>query len=164
MTCPLQNKETDLLLDAAAGRLAHRGMDAARQAALLQHMDTCAECAAFRKEQKAVWKALDLWEPAPVSMDFNRRLWQRIDTAAAAPWYESFAEWLRFANWKPVIPLTAAILVIAGGFLLDHPGSKNTVPGVSVTEADQVEQTLDDIQLLRQLDGVTPPSGNSKTM
>ncbi len=174
MTCPLQTKETDLLLDYSAGRLHARGMDATRRAILEQHLETCPECASFLTEQTGVWKALDAWEPAPVSMDFNRRLWQRIDAATAARYwnfrYRSLGESLRFANWKPAIPLTAAILVIAAGFLLDHPGGKNPVPGVSVTEADQVEQTLDDIQLLNQLDAVTPPGtpdakrGKSKSM
>jgi anti-sigma factor RsiW len=160
VTCPLQQEEANLLLDYSAGRL-----DAARAGALALHMETCPKCASFRDEQTAVWNALDLWEPAPVSVDFNRQLWQRIEAAAAAPWYQRLGESLRFANWKPVIPLTAAILVIATGFLLDHPGAQSPAPGVSVTEADQVEQTLDDIQLLQQLDPVTPPNGgNSKTM
>jgi anti-sigma factor RsiW len=153
MTCPMQTEETDLLLDYSAGRL-----DARRAAVLAQHMETCSECATFRQEQKAVWDALDLWEPAPVSLDFNRRLWQRIGAAAAAPWYTSLAESLRFTNWKPVIPLTAAVLLIAAGFMLDHPGVRNPGAGISVKEADQVEQTLDDIQLLNQLDAVMPVS------
>ena len=133
-------------------------------------MENCAACASFRTEQTAVWNALDLWEPAPVSMDFNRRLWQRIDVAAAAPWYRSLLDSVRLTNWKPLIPLTAAILAIAGGFLLDHPSHDTPAPGVpvigvSVKEADQVEQTLDDIQLLQQLDAVAPPNGgNSKKM
>jgi len=161
MSCPLQTEETDLLLDYSAGRL-----DAVRAAALAHHMETCPDCASFRMEQKTVWDALDAWEPAPVSMDFNRRLWQRIEAAAAVPWYQSLAESLRFANWKPVVPLTAAILVIAAGFLLDHPRAKNNpAPGVSVTEANQVEQTLDDIQLLDQLDAVIPAGAvKSKSM
>ena len=165
MTCPLQTEETDLLLDYSAGRL-----DAARTAALAQHMESCPVCASFRTEQTAVWDALDLWQPAPPSMDFNRRLWQRIEAAAVAPWYRSLRDSLRFANWKPVVPLTVAILVIAAGFLLDHPGRQTQVPSVSVMDvslkdADQVEQTLDDIQLLQQLDAVTPPNrGNSKRM
>jgi anti-sigma factor RsiW len=150
MTCPLQTEETYLLLDYSSGRL-----DAARTAALADHMEGCPGCTRFAMEQKAVWKALDEWEPAPVNMDFNRRLWQRIDAAAAVPWYKNFGE-----IWKPAIPLTAAILVIAAGFLLDHPhGTQTRVPGVTVQEANQVEQTLDDIQLLDQLDIV-----NSKTM
>ena len=150
MTCPLQTEETDLLLDYSAGRL-----DAPRAAALADHMAGCSRCSRFATEQAAVWKALDEWEPAPVSLDFNRRLWQRIDAAAAVPWYRNFSQ-----VWKPAIPLTAAILVIAAGFLLDHPrGSQTRVPGVTVQEANQVEQTLDDIQLLDQLDIV-----GSKTM
>jgi anti-sigma factor RsiW len=146
MTCPLQTEETDLLLDYSAGRL-----DATRTAALARHMETCPGCVRFTTEQAAVWKALDEWQPAPVSMDFNRRLWQRIDAAAAVPWYKNFGE-----IWKPAIPLTAAILVIAAGFVLDHPrGTQTRVPDVTVQEANQVEQTLNDIQLLDQLDVVS---------
>src|SRR5579863_9717746 len=101
MTCPLQSEETYLLLDYSAGRL-----DAARAAILAHHLETCSDCASFRKEQKTVWNALDAWEPAPVSIDFNRRLWQRIEASAIEPWYRSLAESFRFANWKPVVPLT----------------------------------------------------------
>ncbi|MGA2713706.1 MAG: hypothetical protein ABSG41_11430 [Bryobacteraceae bacterium] len=165
MDCPLQREETaDLLLDYSARRL-----DAARAVLLERHMENCLECSKFRAEQAVVWDALDRWEPMPVSTDFNRRLWQRIDAAANAPWYRSLADSLRFANWKPVFPLAAAILAIAGGFLLDHPGKEvadpaESVQGVSVTQADQLEQTLDDIQMLRQLDTANAPSGGSSKM
>jgi anti-sigma factor RsiW len=165
MTCPLLKEETaDVLLDYSAGRL-----DAARTAMLERHMKTCAACDTFRLEQSAVWEALDAWEPMPVSLDFNRRLWQRIDEAAEAGWYRGLVKSLRFGNWKPVVPLAAAILVIAGGFMLDHPGDRavnsgTSVQGVSVSEADQLEKTLDDIQMLHQLDSVTAPSGSSKQM
>ena len=165
MKCPLQREETqDLLLEYSAGRL-----DAARAAMLEEHTENCAACSAFLVEQAAVWSALDVWEPMPASMDFNRRLWQRIDTAATAPWYRALVDSLRFGGWKPVFPLAAAILVIAGGFLLDHPGgtpsvSSPTVQGVSFSEAEQLEQTLDDIQLLRQLDSVATPSDSTKPM
>jgi hypothetical protein len=126
-------------------------------------------CSAFLVDQAAVWSALDAWEPVPASMDFNRRLWQRIDAAATAPWYRTLVDSLRFGGWKPVFPLAAAILVIAGGFLLDHPGgapsvAPPTVQGVSFSEADQLEQTLDDIQLLRQLDAVASSSDTTKPM
>jgi anti-sigma factor RsiW len=171
MNCPLQREETaDVLLDYSGGRL-----DAARAAILEQHMEICPRCASFRSDQALVWDALDAWEPMPVSRDFNRRLWQRIDAAAAAPWYTRLLDSLRFANWKPVFPLAAAVLVIAGGFLLDQRGFREAAPGinvqgdsvqgVSMTEADQLEQTLDDIQLLHQLDTVTAPAdGSSKRM
>ena len=164
MACPLKKEETaDLLLEYSAQRL-----DAARVAAIERHMETCLDCSKFRREQTVVWDALDAWEPMPVSMDFNRRLWHRIDEAANAPWYRSLADSLRFANWKPVLPPAAAILAIVGGFLLDHPGSRPaptaSVPDVSVTQADQLEQTLDDIQMLRLLDSANAPSGSAKPM
>jgi len=159
--CPLKTEQTDLLLDDAAGTLARRGLDAATMAALRDHMETCPDCLAFRAGQKMVWAALDLWEPGPVSQDFNRRLWQRIEAAAAEPWYARLADSLRMTSWKPLIPLAAAIMVIAGGFLLDHPAANKT-PDVTIIEADQVEQTLDDIQLLRQLDATTT-QGSTQT-
>ena len=160
MNCPLQTKETDLLLDYSAGRL-----NAPRKASVEQHIDACADCASFGAEQKAVWDALDLWDAAPVSIDFNRNLWRRIDAVAAAPWYKNLSAGLRIADWKPVLPLTAAIAVIAAGFLLDHPGARNIQEGFTVNEAEQVEQTLDDIQLLHQLDSVAvSPDGNPKRM
>jgi anti-sigma factor RsiW len=164
MNCPLRNEETaHILLDYSAGRL-----DATRAVVLERHLRSCPDCAAFRMEQTAVWDALNEWRPAPVSIDFNRRLWQRIDAADAAPWYLRLFQTIRFVQWQPVLPLTAAILVIAAGFLLDHPADRvaarnaPAAPSVSVTEADQVEQTLDDIQLLRQLNA--EESGKAKTI
>jgi anti-sigma factor RsiW len=169
MNCPLWKEETaHILLDYSAGRL-----DTARLAVLERHMESCAECAAFRTEQAAVWDALDAWKPSPVSLDFNRRLRQRIDAADAAPWYKRLVESLRVAPlrisaWKPVLPLTAAILIIAAGFLFDHSGGRAPAPraaadSVSATEAEQVEQALDDIQLLRQLNTSATP-GSAKKM
>ncbi len=160
MTCPLQEQETALLLDYSAGRL-----DAASKALVERHMATCPDCASLGQSQAALWNALDRWEPAPVSMDFNRQLWQRIDAAASAPWYKKIAGTLQLSHWKAAVPLTAALILMAAGFLFDHPAGKSSVRGVSIREADQVEQALDDIELLHQLDAVAPPaSARSKTM
>jgi len=162
MTCPLKNKESaHVLLDYTARRL-----DGPTAAVLDQHICECPECALFRMEQSAVWAAMDTWEPMPVSTDFNRRLWQRIDAVAVEPWYKTLAAWLQVADWKPVFPLAAAILVIAAGFLLDHTGERSVIPGnagfgVSLREADQVEQMLDDIQLLHQFDSVASPAADT---
>lgn len=165
MTCPLLTKSSthgELLLDYTAGRL--EGAERANERARLElHMEECPACQSFRMEQAAVWDALDIWEPAPVSSDFNRRLWQKIETSAARPWYQSLGDSLRFGNWKPLVPLTAAILVIAAGFIFDHPSGRNS--GMTIREADQVEQTLDDMELLHQLDVVVlPAAATSKSM
>lgn len=157
MNCPLLSEHTaDVLLDYSAGQL-----DAMLTAELETHMLSCARCAAFKTEQADVWAALDLWEPAPVSMSFNRRLWQKIEEAASDSWYRKLADAMRFGAWKPVFPLAAAVFVVAAGFVFDHQGPVTTTPntvsnaGVSMTEVDQVEKTLDDLQLLRQFDAVS---------
>lgn len=166
MNCPLEFEETaGLLLDYSAGRL-----DAARSALLDRHMENCVRCTAFRAEQAMLWNTLDAWEPEPVSAAFNRTLWQRIDAIAAEPWYRRLIDSFRFGAWKPALPLAAAMCVITAGFLLDHSHAPTTTSvagasGVSITEVDQAEKALDDIQLLRQLDSAShPESKNSKTM
>jgi anti-sigma factor RsiW len=162
MNCPLHTQSLDLLLDYSAGRL-----DASARATLEQHMESCGACSAFRIEQTAVWEALDLWSPAPITIDFNRRLWKRIDESATRPWYRALADSLRLSDWKPVIPLTAAAAVIIAGFLLDHARLAKPGAGFTVNEANQVEQALDDIQLLHQFDAaqnITASEAGSKTM
>jgi anti-sigma factor RsiW len=162
MNCPLQMQSLDLLLDYSAGRL-----NAPARFALEEHMERCAECAAFRVEQTAVWEALDLWSPPPVTVDFNRRLWKRIDESANRPWYQALADTFRLADYKPLIPLTAAVAVIVAGFLLDHPSPMKPATGFTANEANQVEQALDDIQLLHQFDvaqNAAAADGGSKTM
>ena len=160
MNCPLLSDQTaDLLLDYSAGRL-----NATRAIPLEKHMDNCERCTAFRLAQTDLWAALDAWEPEPVSVEFNRALWHKIDREVHAPWYRKLANQLRFGAWKPAFPLAAAAFVVMAGFVFDHQGgvSSNLAvnPGVtsaSLSEADQVEKTLDDLQLLRQLDAASKP-------
>jgi len=159
--CPLLREDSaDVLLDYSAGRL-----DKARAARLERHMETCDACAAFRVQQGALWSALDEWEPEPVSMDFNRRMWQKIDLLDATPWYRRLTY-----SWKPGLALAAAVVLVATAFVMDHGGTvaqkhdvSITEPGVSVTEVDQVEKTLDDVQLLKQFDSTVTETGASKT-
>jgi anti-sigma factor RsiW len=165
--CPLSSEDTiDVLLDYSAGKL-----DKLRSTRFEQHIPACSECSAFLAGQSHVWQTLDTWQPEPVSMDFNRCLWRRIDDAAAEPWYRKLADSLRMGAWKPAVPLTAAAFLVAAGFMMDHQTKGPVTPGVepsysvSVTEAEQLENTLDDIQLLRQLDAASGGEANgSKTM
>ena len=150
MNCPLHTEETSaILLDYSAGRL-----DAAGTTALEGHMEGCADCAAFRREQGNVWDALDTWQNEPVSVDFNRRFWARIEAEKALPWYRKLL-------WKPALPLVFAALLMTFGFLMDHRGAPAR-PVVTISEADQVEQELDDIQLLYLLDSNTDNGSGRK--
>lgn len=170
--CPLKSEETtELLLDYAA-----RKLEPLRAAVLEEHIENCADCAMFRDEQSAVWQALDQWVPVAVSSDFNRNLWRKIDEERAAPWYtkagfRNLVGQMSGAAWKPAFPLAAAVIVVCAGFVLDHatphvtistkPPSVSDGSGVSLSEAEQLQRTLDDIQLLKQFDapgeGETPP-------
>lgn len=152
MNCPIRTEDTaEILLAYTARRL-----DSARTVLLEHHMDSCPECAEFRAGQELVWQALDAWDAPPVTADFNRRLYQRIDAEQAAPWYVRLFN-TPWASWKPALPLAAAGVVLIAGFVLDHPASApSTAPAsgirVTVMEAEQVETALDDLQLLHQLD------------
>lgn len=150
MTCPYRNEDRiDVLLDYSAGRL-----DAARTNLLEQHMMECSKCAEFRSGQHRVWQAMDGYMAPPLSADFNRGVWRKIDAAAAEPWYRNLGRVLSEGVWKPVFPLAAAVLLVAVGFVSDHRDSKTSaaVVPVTVAEAQQVQNTLEDLQLLQNLD------------
>jgi anti-sigma factor RsiW len=140
MNCPCRNEnEFDLLLDHAAGRL-----DPSRAALLQSHMSDCPECAAFAE----VSLALDGFAAPPLSTGFNRAVWQKIDTPE--PWYAGLVRGLREGAWKPVFPLAAAAVLVAAGFAFDH----HTAPAtrhVTLAEAEQAQITLEDLQLLQNL-------------
>jgi anti-sigma factor RsiW len=79
MNCPLESGgNAGHLLDYAAGKL-----KAEARAQMERHIAGCPACRAFAGGQQAVWQALEAWEPAAVSMDFDRRLYARIDQQAS---------------------------------------------------------------------------------
>ena len=144
--CPTE----DVLLDYVAGSL-----NAAQLAEFERHAKECSRCDALVASQAAVWRSLDEWKPEPVSAGFNRELWRRIDAEAAAPSWRA-----RLHFWKQVAPLAAVLALVVTGFVMDrHSHPQVTAPAavaVSATEADQLERTLDDLQLLEAVDTATP--------
>jgi hypothetical protein len=170
MSCEIRSEEhTEQLLAYAAGRL--RGAAASR---LELHMRSCEECAATGKSQSEVWNLLDNWEVRPVSLDFNRRLYARIDAAASESWLErlrsAVGEFLHPVFSRPALPIAAASLLIVAGFVLDHPGRSFSPVSIQTAEhradvnkvdleVDQVEATLEDIEMLRQFDSKLDDGG-----
>ena len=149
MKCPLGFGENagaenaELLLDYCARRL-----DPERTAILDAHMSVCEACRRLRDGQQALWASLDQWEAAEVSADFDRRLYRRIEAE------ESGLRWWQRVFVRPAIPLTAtAGLALAVGFLLHHPANSPVSPDPVPAAADveQVERTLEDLDMLRQL-------------
>jgi anti-sigma factor RsiW len=150
----------DVLLDYAAGRLNQE-----QAAAFERHAKTCARCDGLRTAQEAVWQNLDEWSAEPVSTGFNRELWRRIDADAGESWTKRVRKALQPGFWRSVAPLAVALALVATAFVLDHSGKPTgqpkpyieTLPAVtvSVNEADQLERTLDDVQLLREINSAS---------
>jgi hypothetical protein len=158
MDCPIRTDEnTDWLLDYSAGRL-----DREHAALMARHVENCQECARFVEGQQRVWNALSQWEVDPVSAGFDRRLYRAID-AQPVSWKDRiFCPLQPF--WRRAIPLAAACLLIVVGVVLHAPQATLTPAAsqaaVEKNEAEQVERTLDDMQMLRELE-MTPKQEES---
>ena len=146
MKCPIETQENaGLLVDYCARRL-----NPETTAIVERHMESCLRCQAFRDSQNAVWQALDAWEALPVSVDFDRRLYQRIDSEAHQGWWSRLMGSVRPVLLRPALPLAAAAcLIVVGGFILENPNRASKDAGATA-EVDQVERTLQDLEMLRQ--------------
>jgi anti-sigma factor RsiW len=156
------HENAELLLAYCARRL-----DLETQTVLERHMAACPACREFQQGQQAVWNALDAWEAMPVSDDFDRRLYRRIEEEEArASWWSRLTRPFRPMFEPPLLSrgvpfAAAACLLLVAGMILERPGSV-VVPDEVTADArmesiqpDQVERTLDDMEMLRQF-RVTP--------
>jgi len=153
MKCPLEIPENaQVLLDYGA-----RKLDAERTATLERHMAACDGCREFAAGQRAMWEALDGWEAAPVSPDFDRKLYQRIEQQLSeqATWRELLVRPFRPLMVRRGLPVAAAAcLLVIAGVLIDRPAnSPAPQKGVSQVEAvqpEQVEQALETMEMLSE--------------
>lgn len=170
MKCPIESHETaDLLLAYCA-----RKLDAETTIVLERHMAGCPACREFQSGQQTVWDALDAWEAMPVSADFDRRLYRRIEEEAAhASWWSRimrpFAAMFGPGLMSQGVPLVAAAcLLLLAGVILVRPDSVNVpedlASGVRMesVQPDQVESALDDVEMLKQFKATT--AGDTGTM
>jgi hypothetical protein len=163
MRCPIESENPELLLDYCSRTLS------SEQSMLLEaHIEYCPACREFRDAQTAVWNALDSWQGVSVSDDFDERLYARIEAAGQLPWWRRWASSARPYFARPAIPMTAAAcLLVAGGYLLNGPGSppvKVPVAGNGQVQVEQVERALDDIEMLKDLDLLDEDNGGSQTL
>jgi len=152
MTCPIEKGKPELLAEFAAGEL-----DMETASALEQHMAGCGVCRTRAAEHRAVWEVLDVWEAPPVSAEFDRRLYRRIEAEARPSWWERIVEPFRAMPLRQLVPLTATTCLLMVGVLLERPGL--TVPATrhaDTVRIDQVERTLDDMELLGELGDAQP--------
>lgn len=153
MSC--ERKDMELLIRSAAGELTGD-----EQAALDAHLADCPECRAIAEAQRAAWNALDEWTAAPISSDFDDRLYARIAAEEARPWWRRFwpHDMHRF-TWKLALSMAAACAVILAVLLLRAPLTPETptpVAAQKTVDLDQVESALDDVDMLNQIGAVAP--------
>lgn len=150
MKCPMENPESmELLLDYHAQRL-----NPTMAAALQHHLEECQACREVSAGQREVWAALDDWEPVAISADFDRRLYERLEREERKPWWRRIWNPSSQGFWRPALPLGAAacLLLLATSLLrspVPLPAHGDSM--VQVRDVEQVERTLDDLQMLQEL-------------
>jgi len=152
MNCPTKgNEDAEILLDYCAQTLSPL-----ETAEFEIHLAQCADCSRLVEAQKEVWGALEAWTPAPVSVNFDARLYARIAEEQTAPGWQL---WLRrifhpplpYPMWKSAVPLIAACALLAAGLSMRAPDAPNAIhPQLRADKVDieQVEQTLEDFDIL----------------
>jgi anti-sigma factor RsiW len=169
MKCLIENRENAELLLAYCARK----LDPETQTILERHLAACPECREFQKNQETVWQALDAWEAMPVSMDFDRRLYRRIEEEESrASWWSRlmrpFRPMFAPALMTRSVPLAAAAcLLMIAGVILERPHDMAAPEDLADArmesiQPDQVESTLDDMEMLRQLK--PSPGGEAGTV
>ncbi|MBI2687066.1 MAG: hypothetical protein HYX27_12185 [Acidobacteria bacterium] len=159
MTCPLQTDNADVLLDYCA-----RVLDTERKAMLETHMEHCEDCRTMARAQMEVWAAMDSYDAEPISADFDRKLYARIEEQDRVPFWERYwapvREYLQGQPaWKPVLSLAAASAALALVFIIRNDVPAPTVDRthiIDVREVEQAERLLEDIEMLRQFEAAVP--------
>jgi predicted anti-sigma-YlaC factor YlaD len=161
MECPIEARgKKDLLLDYCA-----HALDAKAAAEVEMHLASCPACKAWTDEYARTWTLLDDWKAAPVSPEFDRRLYQRIAAEEArTSWWVAF--WRSFAArpLKPAISVALVGLVVLAGLLLVRPAPAPPVHKGQTQEAvdaERIEKALDDVDMLRQLGTAGPSDSGS---
>jgi hypothetical protein len=142
--CPMgTGKDTGVLLDYCAGRL-----DGGAAAGFERHLAQCAACRERAEAQRAVWTALDAWEPEPVSPEFSAALHARIEA-------ERSRGWLPRLGFRPALSLALASMAFLAVLVIGPRHAPAPVPAagqaVEPLDADRLERALDDVDMLRQM-------------
>jgi anti-sigma factor RsiW len=149
MRCPIETPEGAELLLA----FSFRKLDAERADVLESHVRQCARCGEFFGAQRSVDEALDLWVAPPVSADFDRRLYRRIEQEAG--WWESLVRPFRLVFAARFVPIaTAAVLLVAAGVWIERPGTVPAPPPrsaqVEALPPEQAEPALQEMQIIQE--------------
>jgi anti-sigma factor ChrR (cupin superfamily) len=168
MQCPMQNNEAaGFLLDYCA-----RKLDPGKTAVIESHLRICESCRELVRAQRAVWESLEAWEEIEVAPGFNRQLYARIDAdsqrSLVSRWMgTAVARWSPL-SWRPALPIALACVTVIAALWIQEPGSRKLEteePQAKVERVDieQVERTLQDLDMLKQLSPKISPEANSSS-
>jgi anti-sigma factor RsiW len=164
MKCPIETRENAELLLAYCTRK----LDAESTAILERHMEMCPACREFASGQRAVWEALDAWEAEPVTLDFDRRLYRRVEQEVS--WWNLVMRPLRPVLVRQGLPIAAAAcLLVMAGLLLERPASAPPAAQpqsaqVDALQPDQVEHALDTLHMLGEFSSRVPSDATDSKM
>lgn len=151
MKCPMEARETSELLLAYCARK----LDAETTAWLERHIASCPACGETYRAQRMVWRALDEWDAAEISPDFDRRLYRAIDERERTSWWQRLSRGVEPFSIHRGLPLAAAAcLLVMAGVIVNQRGEVQPAPApetvrIEAVAVDQVERTLEDMELLR---------------
>lgn len=154
MRCPLQENNPEMLLSYCS-----RKLDWESGKLVEKHIEVCPECRSMAEGQRAVWEALDAWEAMPVSRDFDRRLYRRIDEedAARGSWLNWLIRPVEALRMRPAVGVAAVCATLFAVFLVRGPDTTaggfdpGAAAGIEAQDIEQAERALEDIEMLRQL-------------
>ena len=164
MNCPLETRDNaQQLLDYCS-----RKLDPQTTAILERHITVCPACREFAVQQKAVWEALDAWDAGPVPVDFDRRLYTRIDNDV--PWWHAFFRPLTL-RWNVIASAAGVFVLLGAGLLLNRPTAiappappEAAQVQPAAVQPEQVERALDAMDMLAEFDShvKSPAERNAK--
>jgi hypothetical protein len=164
MSCPIERRErSELAAALVSGKL--EGWPAGEFG---NHVRGCADCRKAVEEQRALWRSLDEWSAPPVSGDFNRRLYARIENEGS--WWEVALRRVWGLAGKRGLPVAAtAGVVLLAGLLLRQPGAPPMASNPESAEvvavgAEQAESALADMEMMREFSSLMRSANSQPRM
>jgi len=139
-SCPIQDPENAELLLAYVDRK----LDQELAARLELHAECCPSCQRLLDAQRAVWEALDSWQPGAVSPGFDGRLMEKIRAAKRRP--------LPKAAIRAGQVATLFLALLSAVLLRDPAKVMPRLQNQDFLDAQQLEHALEDLEMLQQLE------------
>jgi anti-sigma factor RsiW len=150
MRCPTETPESVAILLAYISDK----LDEARAAEVAAHAEGCPACREFTARQRAVWQAMDAWVAPPVSADFDRRLYRRVESEIS--WWQAVVRPFRPVVGSRALPVAAAAgLLIAVGMWMVRPeiAPRIAAPASAQMEAlppEQAQSALEEMDMMQE--------------